>query len=87
MVHESIEVLDCLLEDAHTLAPAVVLGVDKDMVWEGVCVLGGNWGHVVFVLLNDVGDFYDGVAEGPLYGSSGGCCFCTSMSALHKDFR
>lgn len=86
-MHESIDVLEYLLEDAHTLAPAVVLGVDKDVVWEGVGVLGGDWRHMVFVLLDDVGDFHDCVAEGSFYGSSGVCDFCTSMSASNKCFQ
>lgn len=74
-----------LLENAHALTPAVVLGVDKDVVWKGIGVLGGDWRDVVFVLLDDVGDFHDGVAQGSFYGSPGCCCLCaTRTSALVK---
>lgn len=45
------------------------------MVWESVCVLGGDGRDVVFVLLDDIGDFQDGVAQGSFYGSPGGSCF------------
>jgi hypothetical protein len=77
--------IESLLENAHALTPAVVLGVDKDVVWEGIGVLGGDWRDVVFVLLDDVGDFHDGVAEGSFYSSPGCCCLCaTGMSALFK---
>ena len=54
---------ESLLENAHTLAPAVVLRVDQDMIRESVRVLGGNGRNMVFVLLDDIGDFKDGVAE------------------------
>lgn len=76
-----------LLENAHALAPAIVLWVDKDVVWESVCVLGGDGRDVVFVLLHDIGDLQDGVAEGSLDGSSGGGRFYTTMSAGHGRLR
>jgi hypothetical protein len=79
---KSAEIFESLLENAHALTPAVILWVDKDMVWEGVGVLGSDWWHVVFVLLDDVGDLHDGVAERPFYGSPRVCCFCARMSAL-----
>lgn len=52
-----------LLENTHALAPAIVFGIDQDVVWKGVGILSGDWRDMVFVLLDDVGDFQDGVAE------------------------
>lgn len=54
---------ESLLENTHTLAPTVVLGVDKDMVWESIRVLGGDGRDVVFVLLYDISNLQDGIAE------------------------
>jgi hypothetical protein len=81
---KSTKVLESLLENAHALTPAVILWIDKDMVWEGVGVLGSDWRHVVFVLLDDVGDLHDGVAKRSFYGSPRICCFCIRMSALDR---
>jgi hypothetical protein len=79
---ENTKNLESLLENAHTLTPAVVLRVDKDVVWEGIGVLSGDWWDVVFVLLDDVGNFHDGVAEGSFYSSPGCCCFCATACQM-----
>jgi hypothetical protein len=52
-----------LLKDTNALAPAIIPRIYKNVIWEGVGVLSCYRWHVVFVLLDVLGDFQDGVTE------------------------
>ena len=70
-----------LLEDAHPLAPAIILRINENLIWKRIRLVRSDGRDVIPVPVDDVYDLHGCSLQRHLHSSACFDCFCDHWSA------